>query len=389
MNTSVSPRYFTLLYCSFFTFMVFMLHRSSWYTFFIGWEMMGVFSFLLISWFSGRCLAGNGASLAFLSNRFRDLLLFGGLLNGCGLFLLMCAGLTKSAIWLFSSWLPNAMEGPTPVSTLLHSSTMVVARVFLIGIFNYSSVLLCGVFLLYGCYMGGSGSQFSDYKRVIAYSTSSQLSLVRLICMLGSESQSLSYVEIHAFFKSLLFMLCGWLIHSNYIQHVISGYNYYFLRSGVFWCCGFMCRLPFFSVARVKDMMLIGTISLCFYFIFLIYAYRTFNYSLLLRNPVSGSPLGFLEAGHILIVYVVYVLMSIYVCELPLLGKDLRGTRVLALLLLPVFLSLISGQLSYSVDLFYKIKRSAVRSYIFSSIFQSGQILKDWAILIFFLFLCF
>merc|ERR1712035_311989 len=47
--------------------------------------------------------------------------------------------------------------------------------------------------------------------------------------------------------------------------------------------------------------MLIGTISLCFYFIFLIYAYRTFNYSLLLRNPVSGSPLGFLEAGHILI----------------------------------------------------------------------------------------
>ena len=183
-------------------------------------------------------------------------------------------------------------------------------------------------------------------------------------------------------------MLCGWLIHSNYIQHVISGYNYYFLRSGVFWCCRFMCRLPFFSVARVKDMMLIGTISLCFYFIFLMYAYRTFNYSLLLRSPVSRSPLSFLEAGHISIVYVAYVLMSVYACELPLLRKDLRRIRVFVLLFLPVFLSSVFGQLSHSVDLFYKIKRSAVRSYIFSSIFQSGQILKDWATLIFFFFLC-
>ena len=164
MNTSVSPGYFNMLYSGFFTFMVFMLHGHSWYLFFLGWEMMGIFSFLLISWFSGRSLARNGASLAFLSNRFGDLLLFGGILNGCGLFLMFFSGLTKSAIWLFSSWLPNAMEGPTPVSTLLHSSTMVVARVFLIGVLNYIGLVFSLLFLIYGCYMGRIGSQFSDYK---------------------------------------------------------------------------------------------------------------------------------------------------------------------------------------------------------------------------------
>jgi len=68
MNTSVSPGFFMCLYFGFFTFMVCMLHGLSWYMFFTGWEMMGVFSFLLISWFSGRSLARNRASLAFLSN---------------------------------------------------------------------------------------------------------------------------------------------------------------------------------------------------------------------------------------------------------------------------------------------------------------------------------
>ena len=235
------------------------------------------------------------------------------------------------------------MEGPTPVSTLLHSSTMVVARVFLIRVFDYSSAMLCLVLILYGSYMGGCRSQFSDYKRVIAYSTSSQLCLVGLISMYGSTLMSLYYIEVHAFFKSLLFMLCGWLIHANYVQHVVSRYNYQFLRSSVFWCCRFMCRLPFYSVARVKDMLLIGSVSLFPYCVFLIYAYRTFNYSVLLRSPVSASSLNFLESGHILVMYAFYILMSVYVCEIPSLGAELRRIGVFTLLCLVVLLPLISA----------------------------------------------
>merc|ERR1712212_1163915 len=99
-------------------------------------EMMGVMSFLLISWFNGRQLARNGAFLAFNINRLGDLFLFFRLLFGFVYFIVLSL-LTKSSMWIFSTWLPNAMEGPTPVSALLHSSTMVVAGGFLVQFFNF------------------------------------------------------------------------------------------------------------------------------------------------------------------------------------------------------------------------------------------------------------
>ena len=384
MNTSVSPGFFNLLYCGFFTFMVFMLHGQSWYLFFVGWEMMGVFSFLLISWFSSRSLARNRANLAFLSNWLGDLLLFRGLLNRSGLFLIFVAGLTKSAIWLFSSWLPNAMEGPTPVSTLLHSSTMVVARVFLLGILNYRSCTLCVLFLLYGCYMGRAGCQFSDYKRVIAYSTSSQLALVGIISMCGSELQSLSYVEVHAYFKSLLFMLCGWSIHANYTQHVVSSYNYLIIGSSIFWCCAVMCGLPYFSVSRIKDILLIRRVSSFFYLIFMSYAFRTFSYSLLLGLPNSREPLTFLERRFIMFYYLIYLNFSCYVCELLRLRIELGGLPVFLLFILPILFAGILMTLVSSIDYFYKFKRTSIRAYVFGYFLKSGLISKKWFLFVFF-----
>merc|ERR1711873_331455 len=90
--------------------------------------------------------------------------------------------------------------------------------------------------------------------------------------------------------KSLLFMLCRWAIHSNYVQYLISNYNYLVLGSSVFWCSCVMCGLPFFSVARIKDVLLIRSCFIVFYLIFIVYAYRTFYYSLLLRYARSYSP---------------------------------------------------------------------------------------------------
>ena len=273
MNTSVSPGFFLCLYFGFFLFMVCMVHGRSWYVFLVGWEMMRVLSFLLISWFNSRSLAGNGATLAFISNRFRDVVLFGGLLCGCNLSLLCLARATKSSMWVFSSWLPNAMEGPTPVSTLLHSSTMVVARVFLLGVFNYVGLRISLVLLYYRAHVGFLGARFPDYKRIIAYSTSSQLALVGLIGLGRSETQSLFYVEAHALFKSLLFMLCGWIIHANYVQFVLSFYNYYSVAGIVFLGRAIMCGAAFFSVAGIKDVFLIGSLALFFIFSFLHYAF--------------------------------------------------------------------------------------------------------------------
>lgn len=298
----------------------------------------------------------------------------------CNLLMIFIAGLTKSAVWLFSSWLPNAMEGPTPVSTLLHSSTMVVARVFLIRIFNYSGYLISLLFLLYGCYMRRIGRQFSDYKRVIAYSTSSQLALVGLISIMGSECQSLSYVELHAYFKSLLFMLCGWAIHSNYVQYLISNYNYLILNSSVFWCSCVMCGLPFFSVAGIKDVLLIRRCFIIFYLVFIIYAYRTFYYSLLLRYARSYNSLFFLEGRHIFSYYLFYVLFNIYVYEIFRYGFDLRRFLVFFVILLPVLFSfLVFGSLNASVDIYYLFKSFRARLYVFSGLFSYGLVLKDWS----------
>lgn len=306
----------------------------------------------------------------------------------CNLLLMFTGGLTKSAIWLFSSWLPNAMEGPTPVSTLLHSSTMVVARVFLIRVFNYSGYLVCLLFLLYRCYMGRVRRQFSDYKRVIAYSTSSQLALVGLISVMGSECQSLSYVEVHAYFKSLLFMLCRWAIHSNYVQYLMSNYNYLVLGSTVFWCSCVMCGLPFFSVAGIKDVLLIRSCFIVFYQVFIVYAYRTFYYSLLLGYTRSFNPLFFLEGGHIFSYYLIYSVVNVYVYEIFRYRTELRRLLVFLIFLVPVSIAfLLFGSLNSSVDFYYLLKSAGLRLYVFSSIVSCGLVLKDWTIVLILLFL--
>lgn len=388
-TADLARKRFRLIYGRFLLFMLVMLHGLSWYLFFTGWEMMRVFSFLLIAWFSGRSMAGNGSCLAFLSNRFRDLLLFRGILNGCSLFLCFAGGLTKSAIWLFSSWLPNAMERPTPVSTLLHSSTMVVARVFLIGILNYCSFFFCLLFLLYRRYVRRVRRQFSDYKWIIAYSTSSQLALVRLIVILGSEIGSLSYIEVHAFFKSLLFMLCGWLIHSNYIQHVDSRYNFYIIGGLVFFCCCVMCGLPFFSVSRIKDVILIRLFFFSFYVFFITYAYWTIIYSILLSSPVSWESMIFYEGGHIFFIYLFYFPLSFYLCESFGLGLEFRRTMVLGLMFLPLLYLCCSFFLVHSVDLNYKFKLSGSRLYLFGSLLKSFNLLKSGFLIVFIFLLIF
>jgi len=204
--------------------------------------------------------------------------------------------------------------------------------------------------------------------------------------MCGSEIQSLSYVEVHAYFKSLLFMLCGWAIHANYVQHVVSSYNYLIVSSSLFWCCAVMCGLPYLSVSGIKDVLLVGGISFFFYLLFMSYAYRTCNYSLLLCCPSSLESLTFLEGGFIMLSYVVYLLTSCYFYELLGLRLEFRGLSVFILFLLPVMLLGLLITLVSSVDYFYKTKRFYLRSYVFGHFLKSGQLSKDWFIFILFIF---
>ena len=148
--------YWILVYFIFIGGMYNFLELTNWYFCIFGWEMMGVCSFYLIGTFSGRAQAVSSSSLALCINRVGDICLFLSMLNGVWV-LLTVAVLTKSSMLLFSGWLPNAMEGPTPVSALLHSSTLVVAGVSLTIFFDLVSYWVAFAFTAYGLFMGLRG----------------------------------------------------------------------------------------------------------------------------------------------------------------------------------------------------------------------------------------
>lgn len=246
-----------LSYLALFTFfMLILISGNNLIILFLGWEGVGLSSYLLISFWFTRIAANKAAIKALVVNRVSDFALTIGILLLLLLcqtlqfpslyllipffqqkniwfgfylmdplflicFLLFIGAMGKSAQIILHTWLPDAMEGPTPVSALIHAATMVTAGVFLV--IKCSILFECvPIFLVIITIVGATTAFFAasiglaqnDIKKVIAYSTCSQLGYMFFICGLSGYNIAFFHLVNHAFFKALLFLTAGAIIHS-------------------------------------------------------------------------------------------------------------------------------------------------------------------------------
>nr|AHB85642.1 NADH dehydrogenase subunit 5 [Polyplax spinulosa] len=201
----------------------------------VGWDGLGLTSLFLILYYSN-WNSSTGGLVTFLVNRLGDLFLLSSIFllsvssgmlwmggsNKESLFgiLFILGVLAKSAQFPYSSWLPLAMAAPTPVSSLVHSSTLVTAGVFMIvrSYFHFSEAtlfLMKIMSFLTIFYSGLSAIVEQDLKKIIAYSTLSHLSIMVFLISMGSLEAALCHMFIHALFKSMLFMVAGVILHEE------------------------------------------------------------------------------------------------------------------------------------------------------------------------------
>ena len=241
------PRFFAYLNL-FMASMLILVLADNYLLMFVGWEGVGLCSYLLIGFWYDRQSASDAGKKAFLVNRIGDagfilavFLIFWtlGTVNYAEVFdkahhgalsvgiataitLLLFVGATgKSAQVPLYVWLPDAMEGPTPVSALIHAATMVTAGVYMVvrsqALFLLAPVsmhVVAGIGAFTAIFAASIGLVQNDIKRVLAYSTVSQLGYMFLACGVGAFSSGLFHVMTHAFFKGLLFLGAGSVIHA-------------------------------------------------------------------------------------------------------------------------------------------------------------------------------
>ncbi|MDA7715261.1 NADH-quinone oxidoreductase subunit L [Pelagibacteraceae bacterium] len=293
------PRFMS--YLSLFTFsMLVLVVSDNFLQLFFGWEGVGLCSYLLIGFWYKKESANNAAIKAFIVNRIGDfglaigiflIFFYFGTINyqevfdlapkfigkklvffgfEAALITLICiflfiGAMGKSAQFLLHTWLPDAMEGPTPVSALIHAATMVTAGVFLVvrcsPLFEFSQIalnLVTIVGMITAVFAASVALVQNDIKKIVAYSTCSQLGYMFFAAGIGAYHVAMFHLFTHAFFKALLFLGSGSVIHAFKDEQDIRNmggirkklpYTYIFMLIGILALTGF----PFLSGFYSKD----------------------------------------------------------------------------------------------------------------------------------------
>lgn len=300
----------------FVSFMFLLISSNNIIQLFIGWEGVGLCSFLLINFWHTRKSANKSAMLAFFVNKIGDFFLF---LFFCILFyvfktfdisliislynlnlniflynffffinlFILIGSIVKSAQIGFHIWLPEAMEGPTPVSALIHAATMVTAGIYLINrfwfffeFFPFFSIFISFIGTLTAFFGSLLCIIVSDVKKIVAYSTCGQLGYMFASIGFFNFSFSIFHLFTHALFKALLFLVCGYIIFSMSNEQDVRKYGglfkvfpFHFLI--FFLCCINLMGIPYFSGFFSKELILSSSFFLLysynyyFFFIFL------------------------------------------------------------------------------------------------------------------------
>nr|QWB85788.1 NADH dehydrogenase subunit 5 [Philus antennatus] len=342
MSGDMNLNRFILLVVMFVLSMVLLIISPNLISILLGWDGLGLVSYCLVIYYQN-IKSFNAGMLTALSNRVGDaalLMSIAWMLNYGSwnyifyldymkndvimellTYLVALAAVTKSAQIPFSAWLPAAMAAPTPVSSLVHSSTLVTAGVYLLIRFNFafSSTLMYIMLFISSMtmFMSGLGANFEfDLKKIIALSTLSQLGLMMSILFLGEWKLAFFHLLIHALFKALLFMCAGNIIHNlNNCQDIrfMGGtivsmpLTCTFMNICNMALCGFPFLSGFYSKDLIVEFMSMGFLNFYIYIVFYVSIGLTVMYSFrltfyLLTGGFNVSSLNCLsESGFIML----------------------------------------------------------------------------------------
>nr|YP_010533744.1 NADH dehydrogenase subunit 5 [Sabethes tarsopus]UXX46895.1 NADH dehydrogenase subunit 5 [Sabethes tarsopus] len=405
MSEDININRFIMLVLMFVMSMMMLIISPNLISILLGWDGLGLVSYCLVIYFQN-IKSFNAGMLTALSNRIGDvalLLAIAWMLNYGSWnyifyldlmkkdfqmmvisYLVVLAAMTKSAQIPFSSWLPAAMAAPTPVSALVHSSTLVTAGVYLLIRFNILLVdsLLGQILLLISgltMFMAGLGANFEfDLKKIIALSTLSQLGLMMSILSMGFYKLAFFHLLTHALFKALLFMCAGMIIHNMKNMQDIRVMGSLTLSMPLTCSCFnianlALCGMPFlagfYSKDLILEMVMMSYINFFSFFLFFFstgltvsYSFRLVYYSM--TSEYKSISLNMLSDSSWLMIFSIFCLMMMAIIGGSMLNWFLFFNNSMICLpfmmkILTLMVCIFGGIFGYfisSVSLFFKNK---------------------------------